>query len=56
MSRRRANTCQALSVIQAVFHYFTCSKLFNAKDNYSHVTDVDSKGERGHINCLKSHS
>lgn len=41
---------------QAVFHYFTCSKLFNAKDNYSHVTDVDTKGERGHINCLKSHN
>lgn len=42
------------SIIQAVFHYFTFSKSFNSKDNYSYVTDVDTKGERGHINCLKS--
>ena len=54
MNKQKESKYLSDSMIQAVFHYFTFSKSFNSKDNYSYVTDVDTKGERGHINCLKS--
>lgn len=56
MNKQKESKYLSDSMIQAVFRYFTCSKSFNSKDNYSYVTDVDTKGEICHINCLKSHN